>query len=340
LDDAVQTSSSGLPSNEWGEAAPALSATSSSTVGPLPVSSKDIEGLVSLPSSADSLSQDPSSLSSSLLSCCPNCGQRLQPSSSSIEGPRQDSFIPASVVLNSSSAVDNSPTAQLTQQEFQLLESNVEAHRKGSFINWTEVFNAWNTAVLEKQPGIYARDIRRLQTALKNRKQAQALKEKAKASSRDQVASINIVNSSSSSSSSGSSIHPLPSARQQQLQLSSSTAMRSDGVVMRSVLGPSVAASVALGTQPKPQRTERSGDLTTAEHEVVKRVAEDCARKGILMSHTAVTAEYHRRFPDQTRNKDKLMNYWKTYKTSATWAKVVAGIAAEKLRQQQSQSNL
>ena len=103
---------------------------------------------------------------------------------------------------------------------------------------------------------------------------------------------------------------------------------------MRSVLGGSMASSVALGSQPS--RLERSGDLTTREHEVVKKVAEDRLRQGLSMNYTAVMAEYHRQFPGHTRNHEQLMRYWKTYKSGATWATVVARVAKEKTQQQPS----
>jgi hypothetical protein len=171
---------------------------------------------------------------------------------------------------------------------------------------------------------------------VKNKKAA--LKEKeAGTTSTDQATSINILSSSSSNSSSSSSssgsTHPLPSARQQ-LQL---PAMAHDGVAMRSVLGGAMAQSVAMGLGPT--RLERFGDLTTDEHEVVKRVAEDLQRQGKVMCHKAVMTEYHRVFPGFTRSHVNLMRYWKTYKTGATWRDVVARIAREKQQQKQSQPN-
>jgi hypothetical protein len=107
---------------------------------------------------------------------------------------------------------------------------------------------------------------------------------------------------------------------------------------MRSVLGGPIAASVALCSS-RTTREERSGDLTTMEHEVVKTVAKDRLRQGLPMSHDAVMKEYHRQFPAHTRQHGKLMSYWKTYKNGAAWHTVVTQINEEKQKQKSQLEN-
>ena len=117
---------------------------------------------------------------------------------------------------------------------------------------------------------------------------------------------------------------------------SSSSSQRQETLEEKSVLGGSMAASVALGSHPT--RQERSGDLSTGEHAVVKKVAEDRLRLGLGMCRKAVMYEYHRVFPGYTRNHVKLMGYWKSYKDGAAWRDVVARVAKEKHQKSQPET--
>jgi hypothetical protein len=242
-------------------------------------------------------------------------------------------------VLHSSGTVDNSPTAQLTKEEGELLRSLVATHRKGPYIDWDNVSTAWDIAVFQQQPDIYQRDKKRLQISLKN--YLQTLQQKAAhMSSRNHASSTNILNissSSSSSSSTGRSLSQPSTGQQSQLPASVLIGTGTGGTGMRSVLGAPMASSVALGSHAT--RQERTGDLTVDEHAVVKKVAEARYRQGLDMCHTAVMTEYHREFPNHTRSHQKLMAYWKTYKGGAAWRGVVAQIDKEK-QQQRLQSEV
>ena len=336
----VQPSSSGtIHSNNRGGTVAEAAAAAVTSSGLLLTSSGEKYGLLSLISSANSLSQEQSSSSSSSSSSsqswCLACGQPLLQSRNDLEEAGRVCSSAPSVVPHSSRAVDNSPTAQLTKQEFELLKSCVVDHRKGSCIDWNEVLAAWNNAVSENKPGIYQREMQRLQTAWKNKMQGLKGK-KAATSSENQASTINISSrSSGSSSSSGYSSRSLPQTGHQ-VQLPVSVVMRPDGTAIRSVLGGSMAASVALGSHPT--RQERSGDLSTGEHAVVKKVAEDRLRLGLGMCRKAVMYEYHRVFPGYTRNHVKLMGYWKSYKDGAAWRDVVARVAKEKHQKSQPET--
>jgi hypothetical protein len=58
------------------------------------------------------------------------------------------------------------------------------------------------------------------------------------------------------------------------------------GTTMRTVLGCTMAASVALGSRPTTRHEERSGDLTTNEHSLQK-VVEDRLRQDLPMCQEA-----------------------------------------------------
>jgi hypothetical protein len=238
-----------------------------------------------------------------------------------------------SVVLHSSGAFDHSPTAQLTQNEVELLKSYVNTYRTSKNIDWSKVSTEWNCAVSQQQSGIYERNMRRLQTAWKNILQTSSAKAKRASTLSSNTAcptngssSSSSSSSTSSSSSSGKINRPLQSTG----QLSQLPWNTHGGISMRSVLGGTMAASVALGSHPMTRREERSGDLTTAEHAIVKKVAEDRLRQSLPMCREAVMKEYHHQFPNHTRDQGKLMAYWKSYKEGATYRGLVAQIAKEK----------